>query len=1165
MRSLSFRIGVVCILLLLLMGGALAFLLHGFGIKVIERSRRDRLSSLAEIECRDIELHLLRLGHGLTAIAIEHEELVEANPGSREAAPGTASGSLSDDFAHVGVLRRGSEQIHPLKGDRTAVADWGEGAGVLLRQAVEHPRTVFMQTPPAGEGPPSVHISLYRPEREGGGGLVFLGEVPHVLFTSVLLSQGGQGQTSFDLIGPSGGILTRRGRSGAFLRLKSINPLTSQPASRTVFVEARIGGHAVAGGLSPVKGLDWRILASMPREDFRAPLNRLWWLLAGAMAVVAVLVLGLALYLHSRVAAPLAVMKQATEAMARGDLSRRVHVGGSSEIAALGQSFNNMATARAEAEETLRQSERRFRGYFEQSVVGIAITAPDTRLIEVNDRLCEILGYSRDELIETTWADLTPPEDLESELERYQSAKRLHQDRVTFEKRFLRKDGQIVHARVAIRCVRDERGEVEHYLSLLMDITDEYLNRAAMEEARRQQDALLHNIPDMAWFKDRTGRYIAVNDTFARLCGRSAGVLVGKRDEEVWPEEIARRRRADEEEVLRSGTTVRSEDRLPTADGRRIWVETIERPVVDTRQEIVGTVGIGRDITERKRAEAELAGHLRFLEILIDTIPSPVFYKDRDGVYRGVNNAFAEQIIGLPKERISGCTLFDLPEAIPKDLARRYHEADLKLLREGGVQFYEAQVQCKDGLRRDFAFYKATYTDTAGRVAGLVGVMLDVSERKEAGRAMAQRLAYETALADMSQALLEESERSLSGALQPILVATNANHVLLWQNRDDPDDGLIAVLTHEAVADGVQPWRDDTERNRLPYRGTFQRLQKPLERGEPLLIQADELPESERAELLRLGHRNLLALPILSAGELLGVLSIEHGEQKRNWSEPDLRLLQTMAERIGAYLGRERAEEALTRAERLAALGTFAGGVAHEFNNLNAGILGFAELVYYDELLHADLRPKIERILHAARRAGDITKGLLEFASPGEGRRIPRNLNQVVRQALSVFDPVLEEEPIEVDLKLGEIPEAPIDPGEISQAVLNVLLNAKHSLIERSEKRIHVETARERNRAVIRISDTGWGIPQANLRRIFTPFFSTKGEHARAGTPENRLRGVGLGLSVAHSILRHHEGGIQVESVEEKGSTFTLWIPLRDRSGSGEDGDAPETNDSAEA
>jgi signal transduction histidine kinase len=455
-------------------------------------------------------------------------------------------------------------------------------------------------------------------------------------------------------------------------------------------------------------------------------------------------------------------------------------------------------------------------------------------------------------------------------------------------------------------------------------------------------------------------------------------------------------------------------------------------------------------------------------------------------------------------------------------------------------------------VRRDFAFYKATYSDTAGRVAGLVGVMLDVSERKEAARAMSQRLAYETALADMSQALLEEeSADALTKALRPVLASTNADHVLLWENVDDPDEGLVAVLKHEATAEGVRPWLGDPERSRLPYGGTFQRFRAPLERGEHLLIHADGLPEAERAAIERLGHRNLLVLPILSAGELLGVLSIEHGETAREWSEPDLRLLRTMAERIGAYLGRARAEEALGRAERLAALGTFAGGVAHEFNNLNAGILGFAELLYYDELLHADLRPKIERILHAARRAGDITKSLLEFASPGEGRRVPRNLNQVVRQALSVFDPVLEGEAVEVELKLGELPDAPIDPGEISQALLNLLLNAKHALIERPEKRIRIETARERGRLVVRIHDTGRGIPQAVLRRIFTPFYSTKGEHARSGSPENRLKGVGLGLSVAHSILRHHDGGIQVESVEEKGSTFTLWIPFRDSGATG--------------
>lgn len=120
------------------------------------------------------------------------------------------------------------------------------------------------------------------------------------------------------------------------------------------------------------------------------------------------------------------------------------------------------------------------------------------------------------------------------------------------------------------------------------------------------------------------------------------------------------------------------------------------------------------------------------METVLDTIPSPVFYKDRAGRYLGCNLAFAGQIIGLPKEAIIGCTLFDLPQAIPVHLAEVYAAQDAALFASAGTQFYESEVHCADGIRRHFFFNKAVFRDREGQPAGIVGVMLDITERKQA-------------------------------------------------------------------------------------------------------------------------------------------------------------------------------------------------------------------------------------------------------------------------------------------------------------------------------------------------------------------------------------------------------------------------------------------------
>ena len=134
---------------------------------------------------------------------------------------------------------------------------------------------------------------------------------------------------------------------------------------------------------------------------------------------------------------------------------------------------------------------------------------------------------------------------------------------------------------------------------------------------------------------------------------------------------------------------------------------------------------------EHQRVESALRNNLQFLTTLIDTIPGPIFYKDTQGIYQGCNEAFARQILGQPKQKIIGHSFYDMPEIIPYDLANIYHEADMSLIQNPGTQIYEAQVQCSNGVRRDFVFYKAAFADATGDVAGMIGIMLNGSDRKQ--------------------------------------------------------------------------------------------------------------------------------------------------------------------------------------------------------------------------------------------------------------------------------------------------------------------------------------------------------------------------------------------------------------------------------------------------
>ncbi|MGD0283046.1 MAG: PAS domain S-box protein, partial [Dissulfurispiraceae bacterium] len=167
-------------------------------------------------------------------------------------------------------------------------------------------------------------------------------------------------------------------------------------------------------------------------------------------------------------------------------------------------------------------------------------------------------------------------------------------------------------------------------------------------------------------------------------------------------------------------------DAVDTYDGIR-FLESKVSGILDKDNRRVGFMLISHDITERRRAEESLLEKKQFLQTLIDTIPNPIFYKDIHGLYQGCNAAF-EAFLGTHKSNIIGKTVYDIA---PRELADKYHEMDMELFRKGGVQVYESSLRYADGALRDVIFNKATFTNADGSLSGLVGVILDITERKQ--------------------------------------------------------------------------------------------------------------------------------------------------------------------------------------------------------------------------------------------------------------------------------------------------------------------------------------------------------------------------------------------------------------------------------------------------
>lgn len=230
---------------------------------------------------------------------------------------------------------------------------------------------------------------------------------------------------------------------------------------------------------------------------------------------------------------------------------------------------------------------------------------------------------------------------------------------------------------------------------------------------------------------------------------------------------------------------------------------------------------------------------------------------------------------------------------------------------------------------------------------------------------------------------------------------------------------------------------------------------------------------------------------------------------------------------------KKKAEESARQAEKLAAIGLLAAGIAHEINNPLGNILGYAKMLTKDSNITADQRERLEVIAEQAKRGGDIIRGLLDFSSQSKPLFREVSINEVIVKAVKILTDHIEKLKIKIKTKLSNVPMVNADQKQIEQVINNLLLNAIHALEGRQKGTITVETEYKYNHVEVRVTDNGHGIPNEILPQIFDPFFTTK--------PVGK--GVGLGLSISSGIIRDHNGSIHVESEEDKGAKFSFQIP----------------------
>jgi len=270
-------------------------------------------------------------------------------------------------------------------------------------------------------------------------------------------------------------------------------------------------------------------------------------------------------------------------------------------------------------------------------------------------------------------------------------------------------------------------------VSFLSDVAYVIAEQKRTEEALYKENEFSQNILNAAQaiivVLDLNGYIISINHFMEELSGYWLDEVKGKEWFSTFlPERDRESIRALFLKAISDIRTKGNVNSIVLKDGSERYIEWNDRTLKDKSGKHIGLLSIGQDITERKRVVEALREKEAFLSTLMNAIPIPVFYKDRAGRYLGFNKAF-ETFFGETRERLIGKSVFEIN---PPELAKIYHATDMELFEDKGVQQYESQVKDVRGVLRDVIFHKSVFTNNKGAVSGLIGAVLDITERKRA-------------------------------------------------------------------------------------------------------------------------------------------------------------------------------------------------------------------------------------------------------------------------------------------------------------------------------------------------------------------------------------------------------------------------------------------------
>jgi len=724
----------------------------------------------------------------------------------------------------------------------------------------------------------------------------------------------------------------------------------------------------------------------------------------------------------------------------------------------------------------------------EQSSEGIAIADLDSRLVYVNPSWAKMHGYdSGEELIGLSLEIFHNREQMEKTVTPFNQVV-MEKGEKHGEVGHIRKDGTPFPTMMTSTLLKNEQGIPVAILGIAQDITKRKLAEEKLRLSEKRFSAIMNQMHDAIFISDVNGKFIDANKQACDSLGYSRDELMRLTVADVDPNFSVQRHSEKIWDKLSDEEAITIESRHRRKDGSTYPVEiNIGKMELNGEPAILG---VARDITQRRQAEDKI----QILGGLVDIAPASIMVHDFEGniLYANQN---ALDMHGYSREEFMSLSLGDLdvPESADKI------EARMREIAENGMAAFEVAHYRKDRTHIPLQVF-VKMTEWGGKKV-VFSIGTDITERKQAEKALQEservfRNLFNNTEIGMFRTRLDGSE---------ILDANDKFLELLGRRREE-------VIGKPSTMHWVDPSRRDEMVRLLKNHGRV--VDFPIQ----LLNKKGEVRDC-------LASLNLNPEEGILDGSILDITERKRAEEEK-----------------------ARLQAQLIQAQKLEAIGTLAGGIAHDFNNILFALLGNTELAKDEVPADSPAVDYLDQAIKAGNRAKELVQQILLFSRKGMGEKRPLQPASVIKEVLKLVRasfPSSIEIVEEIDADCGVIL---ANPTQMHQVLMNLCTNALHAMGEGHgvlTVRLSREEIKEADAVGIQqhaagifvrltVADTGCGMDQATLARIFDPYFTTK----------DTGRGSGIGLATVHGIVSDCGGFTRVESAPGKGTAFHVYFPV---------------------